>query len=248
MAATALLQNAGNQVVNANEGDLERSIDGMVKSLFTRYKEQLKIIFAYDEVNRGKLYDQLIANAQSISHDYAIKYNGEFSQTLKTVLPNAARTFGLMASLAVSGVTSLVTLGVGAYKLSEVNDDFSENFGNVIKETYSSVSNYRTSAVMEQRLKHRFKEDGIKIMEILKHNNFITGLDIQYTKCNDISGFNFGDFAKYQEAIIAIEYLRMALKEISNLKCKMINYEADIKNSIRALEDDITNFYNYKKG
>lgn len=50
-----------------------------------------------------------------------------------------------------------------------------------------------------------------------------------------------------QEATIAIKYLRMALKEISDLKCKMSNYETDIKNSIRALEDDITNFYNYKK-
>ena len=234
MAATALLQNAGNQVANANDGDLERSVDGMIKGLLAQYREQLEIIFAYDEVNRGKLYDQLIANAQSISHDYAIKYNGELSQGLKTVLPNAARTFGLMASMAVAGATSLVSLGVGAYKLSEVNDDFSENFGNVIKETYSSVSNYRTSTIMEQRLKHRFKEDGIKMMEVLKRNNFITGLDIHYTKCNDISSFNFEDFAKSQEAILAICNGIAIMMSEENMNIKMGMLEHSLKTIVFA--------------
>jgi len=234
MAATALLQNAGNQVANANDGDLERSVDGMIKGLLAQYREQLEIIFAYDEVNRGKLYDQLIANAQSISHDYAIKYNGELSQGLKTVLPNAARTFGLMASMAVAGATSLVSLGVGAYKLSEVNDDFSENFGNVIKETYSSVSNYRTSTIMEQRLKHRFKEDGIKMMEVLKRNNFITSLDIHYTKCNDISSFNFEDFAKSQEAILAICNGIAIMMSEENMNIKMGMLEHSLKTIVFA--------------
>ena len=32
------------------------------------------------------------------------------------------------------------------------------------------------------------------MMEVLKRNNFITGLDIHYTKCNDISSFNFEEF------------------------------------------------------
>jgi preprotein translocase subunit SecA/LysM repeat protein len=233
MGVTALVQNAGNQIINSNDGNIEQSIRNAIGDLLLEHKEELKVIFASDEVEGTKFLYKLLVSSYDISRDYAKRFNSDFAKVAKGVIPSAARTFGafggigMATGIAVTAASAAVNVGMGLIKVDEATDDFAENFAQTIKNTASSISS-RSKYMMQNLLKNSFPGEVSSMMMLLEANSFVTNQDIDYQNCNRIDQFSMQQYEESRKAI------KSACQKIQRLMSDkhMLSYQINLHDSL----------------
>ena len=233
MGVAALVQNAGNQILNSNDGNIEQSIRNAIGDLLLEHKEELKVIFASDEVEGTRLLYKLLVSSYDISRDYAKRFNSDFAKVAKRVIPSAARTFGALGGvgmatgIAVTAVSAAVNVGMGLIKVDEATDDFAENFAQTIRNTASSIS-ARSKYMMQNLLENSFPGQGSSMMLLFETNNFVTHLDIDHKNCNRIEQFSLQQYEANRQAISS------ACKKIAQLMSDehMLAYQMNLHDSL----------------
>ena len=206
LGAATVIQNVGNQVLNANDGLVENQIREAIETLINTHYQELKVIFASDQNEGTKLLNKLLAEAYEITQDYAKRFNSDFATVLKSVVPSAVATFGafgrlgMMAGAVATAGSAAVNIGLGVIKVDEATDDFTDKFGLTISRTAAGVDK-RSKHMMQKQLENSFTNQGQQIMDVLAGQGFVNGMDIDYNNCERIDGFALQSFEPLRGAI-----------------------------------------------